>query len=450
MNNNFSNYDNPTEEFAGRQYDSRNDSSADTFSGEAFAGDSGYPSPAPAEPQEGEEVNPSPRMKNPEEKPFEAEEGPADEGNDSYDSFDDDSSDRRNGRGGSRGGDYRDSWDQYRDGGYPPQMKKKSHKGLFIFLVVLIIAFGATLGALLVNKYVLHHDAAGTPIESDHLAQINISGTIDESSSSALEELYNPRSYNHSFIINTIDELKGNSSCKGIILYLNTPGGSVYATDQVYLKLLEYKEKTGNPVYAVMGPQCCSGGYYIACAADKIFANRNTTTGSIGVTFGTQLDISGLLEKYGVKTTTITSGANKAMGSMYEPMTEEQRAIYQSIIDEAYAQFTSIVATGRKLTSEEVWPLADGRIYTAAQAKNCGLIDEVCTYEESLASIKKETGVKSVYTFAYKSTVTVKDVILGLAAKLDPSADYENSDLAKAVALAEEASYSEPYYIVND
>lgn len=460
MNNNFINYDNnPTEEFAGKQYDSRGDYSADTFSGEAFTGDSGYSSPSPSseEPSPAdeefkrvEEVVPEP---HPESKPQDGRrvgsDAPGSDGNGPKGSYGSYGGPSGGNGGGYQGGDYRQDWDRYRNGGYADQAKKKSHKGLLIFLIILIIAAGAILGTFLLNKYVFHKEAAVPVVEQDHLAQVNISGTIDETTASALDELYNPSSYNHSFIMNTIGDLEKESSCKGIILYLNTPGGSVYATDQVYLKLLEYKQKTGNPVYAVMGPQCCSGGYYISCAADRIYANRNTTTGSIGVTFGTQLDISGLLEKYGVKTTTITSGANKSMGSMYEPMTEEQRAIYQSIIDEAYAQFTAIVAEGRKMTAEQVWPLADGRIYTAAQAKNCGLIDEVYSYEESIDVIKKETGVKDVYTYSYISKVSLKDIILGLSANLSPSSKTENSDLAKAIALAEEASYSEPYYIVN-
>ena len=132
-----------------------------------------------------------------------------------------------------------------------------------------------------------------------------------------------------------------------------------------------------------MGEMAASGGYYISAPCDKIFANRNCWTGSIGVTIGTIYDISGLLEKYGIKTQTITSGKNKAMGSSVEPLTDEQQAIYQSLVDEAYEQFVGIVAEGRDMSTAEVKEIADGRVYTAKQALELGLIDEIGTLSDA-------------------------------------------------------------------
>ena len=126
-----------------------------------------------------------------------------------------------------------------------------------------------------------------------------------------------------------------------------------------------------------------SGGYYVSVMSDKIYANRNCWTGSIGVTLGTMYDFSGLLEKYGIKVTTITSGANKAMGSSFEEMTEEQREIFQGLVDEAYDQFVGIVADGRGMSVAQVKKIADGRIYTAKQAADLGLIDGVCEEQEA-------------------------------------------------------------------
>ena len=133
-----------------------------------------------------------------------------------------------------------------------------------------------------------------------------------------------------------------------------------------------------------MQSQATSGGYYISASCDKIIANRNCWTGSIGVTMGTLMDISELLENLGIKTNTITSGANKAMGSSYEAMTEEQREIFQSLIDEAYDQFVGIVADGRDMSEKEVRKIADGRIYTAKQALDNGLIDAIGTMEDAV------------------------------------------------------------------
>ena len=190
--------------------------------------------------------------------------------------------------------------------------------------------------------------------------------------------------------MDTIDDLIYDSENKGLILYVETPGGTVYASDELYLKILEYKEETGRPVYSSMQSQATSGGYYISAPCDKIFANRNCWTGSIGVTMGTFMDVSELLENLGIKTETITSGENKAMGSSYEAMTDEQRAIFQSLIDEAYDQFVGIVAEGRDMPIETVKEIADGRIYTAKQALELDLIDAVGTYEEAVEDMKSE------------------------------------------------------------
>ena len=114
------------------------------------------------------------------------------------------------------------------------------------------------------------------------------------------------------------------------------------------MKLKEYKEKTKRPVYAYMGSMAASGGYYISAPADMIFANRNCWTGSIGVTIGTLYDLSGFLERHGIKAVTIASGRNKSMGSIVDPLTDEQRRIFQSLVDEAYDQFVNIVAEERQ------------------------------------------------------------------------------------------------------
>ncbi|MBQ1228974.1 MAG: signal peptide peptidase SppA, partial [Firmicutes bacterium] len=213
---------------------------------------------------------------------------------------------------------------------------------------------------------------------------------------------------------------------KGMILYVNTPGGSVFASDELYLKIREYQENTGRPVYSAMQSQATSGGYYISAPADKIFANRNCWTGSIGVTMGTFMDVSGLLEKLGIRTETITSGDNKAMGSGFEPMTYEQRAIFQSLIDEAYDQFVAIVAEGREMDDTEVRKLADGRIYTAAQALDNGLIDQIGTYEEAVADMKTEYSLEDCTVEEFYSEYTT-DIfsLLGEAAASGSAPDAE-------------------------
>lgn len=208
----------------------------------------------------------------------------------------------------------------------------------------------------------------------DYIGVIHVEGTIDEAGASA--------GYNHYYILNSIDDMISDDRNKGIILYLDTPGGSVYASDELYFAIKDYQEMTRRPVYAAMQSMAASGGYYISAPCDKIYANRNCFTGSIGVTLGEMYDVTGLMEKLGIKSEAITSGRNKAMGSETQVMTDEQRAIFQSLVDEAYDQFVGIVAEGRNMDEARVRELADGRIYTAKQAQDNGLIDEIGTYDE--------------------------------------------------------------------
>ena len=220
---------------------------------------------------------------------------------------------------------------------------------------------------------------------SPYVARITIAGEI---SGSANRFSSSDVAYHHIWTMETIDTLIGDSDNKGICLWLETPGGAVYESDELYLKLMEYKEKTGRPIYAYMRKIAASGGYYAAAATDEIYANRNTWTGSIGVTIGTLFDVSGFLESHGVSTETITSGRNKAMGSYYEPLTDEQREIFQSLVDDAYDRFVSIVALGRGMTEKEVRIVADGRILTAQQALDAGLIDGILGEKEAEDAIK--------------------------------------------------------------
>lgn len=233
------------------------------------------------------------------------------------------------------------------------------------------------------------------PTTRDFIAILPIEGTIQASSNSS--GFYAATSgYNHDLLMEYVNRLIDNNSNKGIILRLDTPGGTVYEADELYLKLMEYKEKTGRPIWAYMESTCCSGGVYIASSADEQYANRNTTTGSIGVIISTY-DMSGLYEKLGIKEVNIVSADNKDMGSAGKPMTSEQKAIYQSVVDEAYNQFVNIVAQGRDMSVDEVKKLADGRIYTATQALENGLIDGLKTAEDFDAYVKEQSGVNYFY-----------------------------------------------------
>lgn len=223
------------------------------------------------------------------------------------------------------------------------------------------------------NNLLSSHVAVST---TPHIAVLHIEGVIEELNDT----------YDQVWLINTIRSLKESSQNKGILLYIDSPGGGVYESDEVYLELMDYKT-SGKPVWAYLGPMAASGGYYIASAADHITANRNTVTGSIGVIAGESVDLSELMEKYGIRITTFTAGANKNMLNINSPVTPEHAQIMQSIADEAYEQFVGIVAESRKKTTEEIKELADGRIYTAQQALKNGLIDSIHTFDQCMYEI---------------------------------------------------------------
>ncbi|MDR0851817.1 MAG: signal peptide peptidase SppA [Clostridiales Family XIII bacterium] len=227
-----------------------------------------------------------------------------------------------------------------------------------------------------------------------YLAKVSVVGEIGD-----YEDPYSSSdaSYHHDWTIRQIDALIDDPDNKGLILYVDSPGGGVYESDELYLKIKDYQKYTNRPVYVYMGSMAASGGYYISAPADLIYANRNTWTGSIGVIVGTLFDVSGFLEKYGITATDITSGPNKAMGGNFAPLTDEQRAILQSMVDEAYEQFVGIVADGRDMTALKVKTIADGRIYTAKQAENIGLIDGITTEAEAYQLFREEAGDASLY-----------------------------------------------------
>lgn len=244
--------------------------------------------------------------------------------------------------------------------------------------------------------------------KNEYIAKLFIKGVISEANDS----------YNQEWILSTIKDLQEDTNNRGIILVINSPGGGVYQADEVFLALEKYKKETERPVYAYFTSLAASGGYYVGCAADYIMANRNSLTGSIGVIAGQFTDLTGLMEKWGIKSTTIHAGRNKLMGNFNEPMTQEQREIMQSIADECYEQFTDIVAESRGLSKEEVYKLADGRIYTASQAKEASLINSIGTLDELIETMQRKEFDFAEYEtadFSYQKEDSIYSLIMGSA-----------------------------------
>ncbi len=190
--------------------------------------------------------------------------------------------------------------------------------------------------------------------------------------------------YDHAGTLDAIDSLIYDENNAALLLVFNTPGGGLYESDELHHAISVYKEETGRPVYAYMKQQCCSGGVYAAMAADTLYASRMTITGSVGV-YATTYSEAGLLDKLGIEQEYITTGDNKVSG--YPTLTPDQRAIEQAMVNEGFEFFKDVIRRGRGLTDEQMAPFLDGRILTALQARELGLIDEVCYYDEALEAI---------------------------------------------------------------
>lgn len=183
----------------------------------------------------------------------------------------------------------------------------------------------------------------------------------------------------------TIERLRKfakDDSVKAIVLRINSPGGGVGPSQELYEEVRKLRGK--KPVVASLGAVAASGGYYIACAAQKIYANPGTITGSIGVIMQF-VNVKDLIEKIGVRGVVVKSGAFKDIGSPIRPMRAEEQALLQGVIDNVHAQFVQAVAEGRRLDREKVAAIADGRIFSGEQAKELGLVDALGNLEDAVA-----------------------------------------------------------------
>jgi len=191
-------------------------------------------------------------------------------------------------------------------------------------------------------------------------------------------------------VIEQLRRARSNPDVKAILLRINSPGGSVVGSDEIYQVL---RDEIDKPVVVSMGELAASGGYYIAAGADKIVANPATLTGSIGVIL-TVTNVEDLLNKVGVEVTVIKRGELKDELSPFREMTPEERALWQRIIDEAYDQFIDAVAEGRGMPREKVLELADGRVYTGRQALELGLIDALGNLSDAIELAAELGGIE--------------------------------------------------------
>jgi|GEM_PF-378117 signal peptide peptidase SppA, 36K type len=221
-------------------------------------------------------------------------------------------------------------------------------------------------------------------VSGDYVETIYIEGTI---ASQNVNSYGVATGYQHQWTLDELDYLINDEANKGIVLYINSGGGGTYESDEMYLALKKYKEKTNRPIYAYYAKTAASGALYISMAADEIYANRMTMTGSIGVMINSY-DATGLMNKLGIKDITVKSGKNKNMLSPTAGTSEEEIAILQSLIDENYNIFVGIVSEERGIPLDKAKEIADGRVYSANQAKELGLIDDIMGYADFMDMLK--------------------------------------------------------------
>ncbi|MFZ5906307.1 MAG: signal peptide peptidase SppA [Nitrospirota bacterium] len=241
-------------------------------------------------------------------------------------------------------------------------MKKAFFIFLFLFLSLIVISLIVTL----MQKNV--------PL-GDKIALIRVEGPILDSQ-------------------NTIDELKGyvkDSSIKAIVLRVDSPGGAVAPSQEIYEEVRKAVVK--KKIIVSMGSVAASGGYYISAPASRIIANPGTLTGSIGVIMEIP-NLEGLMNKIGVKTEVIKSGKHKDIASAFRGIGKEEREILQKVLDNVHEQFITAVAEGRRMLRDDIKKIADGRVFTGEQALRAGLVDELGNLEDAIKAAASLAGIK--------------------------------------------------------
>ncbi|MCD7975563.1 MAG: signal peptide peptidase SppA [Phascolarctobacterium sp.] len=263
-------------------------------------------------------------------------------------------------------------------------------KKFFISVVLLIAVLSFVVSLIRGNN-------SGTKSVStpDRVAVISIEGAI--LSGDGRESLFNKTAgVTSGSIMRQIRESAEDKSVKALLLRIDSGGGSATAAEEISRELKRFKEDSKKPVVAALGNMGASAAYWIAaCESDKIYANSTTLTGSIGV-YMPYMNVEELFRKIGITSNKIKSGPYKDIMSGDRPMTLEEKAILQEIVNEIYTGFVKVVAEGRKMNEAKVRELADGRIYTGEQAQKLGLVDELGNYYDALAAAGKLGGIEGM------------------------------------------------------
>lgn len=273
----------------------------------------------------------------------------------------------------------------------------KKHPVLTTIFILLFLVIGLAL----IMKAISGSISSSSGIAfTNKVGVIPIIGTIEDSTE----------------LLKQITTFTKDKSIKAIILRIDSPGGGVGASQEIYREIMRTREV--KKVIVSMGGTAASGGYYIAAAGNKIIANPGTITGSIGVIMQ-YYQYRELAEKIGLKMEVIKSGEYKDIGNPHRELTEKDKAILDAVISDIQRQFVNDVAKGRNLSPEKVREIADGRIFTGAMAKEWGLVDQLGNFEDAVVHAKEDAGIEGEVNLVYpeKKRLSILDLIAGEAAE---------------------------------
>lgn len=262
----------------------------------------------------------------------------------------------------------------------------------------------------------------------DKVAVLTIDGIIQDLGSVSFWST----GYNHQFFINQLNEIEEDPNVKAIVLAVNSPGGGVVESADIYDGLRSIQEVRDIPIYVSMGGMAASGGYYVAAPADKIYVHPETITGSIGVIMES-VNYAKLAENYGIEFNTIKTGPYKDIMSGSREMTDEERAMLQEMINDSYERFVDIIVAGRNMPKEEVRKVADGRIMNGRQAIEAGLADDYGKLKDVIEAVKVDHDLGNATVFEYSMNESFTS-LLGLQAKSLFNRNVETEIIAKLLS----------------
>ncbi len=267
------------------------------------------------------------------------------------------------------------------------------------FILLAIISSIGSIGTSRTPGRLDERYVAGPITAKDKVAVIRIEGIIFDNTVEFAER--------------QLRQAREDKQIKAVVMRVDSPGGTVSGSDKIWREV-QLLKNAGKPVIVSMGGVAASGGYYVSAPADQIIAEPTTTTGSIGVILELP-NASELMDKIGVEFHSITAGEWKGAGSPFEPLSDRDRERFQQMVDETYNRFLKIVAQGRELTLEEARTVAEGKVFTAEEALDNGLVDRLGYLEDAIAEAITQSGLSKPRVVRYQKPISFPGTLFGLS-----------------------------------